>query len=84
MTLPPFPPQKVTTPRPLWVSEDVLIETFEPGESVSRYIRRPTPFNAEIVALGVDTYLGMLLKHNFVHTDLHPGVMSVMDRCEKC
>ena len=67
----------MTTPRPLWVSEDVLIETFEPGESVSRYIRRPTPFNAEIVALGVNTYLGMLLKHNFVHTDLHPGVMSV-------
>ena len=25
------------------------------------------------MALGVDTYLKMLLEDNFVHTDLHPG-----------
>lgn len=49
------------------------MESFEPGASVTHFIRRHTPFNAGIVALGVDTYLSMLLKHNFVHTDLHPG-----------
>ena len=64
---------QVTTPRPLWASRDVLVESFEPGASVAHFIRRRTPFNADIVALGVDTYLSMLLKHNFVHTDLHPG-----------
>jgi hypothetical protein len=28
---------------------------------------------AQVVALGVDAYLQMLLRDNFVHTDLHPG-----------
>jgi aarF domain-containing kinase len=27
----------------------------------------------QIAAVGVDTYLKMLLTDNFVHTDLHPG-----------
>lgn len=27
----------------------------------------------QVVALGVDAYLQMLLRDNFVHTDLHPG-----------
>ena len=31
------------------------------------------PLLLQIVALGVDTYLKMLLEDNFVHTDLHPG-----------
>ena len=31
------------------------------------------PLPLQIVALGVDTYLKMLLEDNFVHTDLHPG-----------
>ena len=46
------------------------------GRSVAFYTRRRTPINSEIVSLGVDTYLGMLLEHNFVHTDLHPGEFS--------
>ena len=40
---------------------------------MAKYIRQPAPFNTQIVALGVDTYLKMLLTDNFVHTDLHPG-----------
>ncbi len=40
---------------------------------MSKYIRERSPFNTRIVALGVDTYLKMLLEDNFVHTDLHPG-----------
>lgn len=27
----------------------------------------------QIAAVGVDTYLKMILTDNFVHTDLHPG-----------
>lgn len=65
----------VVVPRALpgYQSESVLIETFEAGRSVSHYIRTPGWMNTHIVALGVDTYLKMLLQDNFVHTDLHPG-----------
>ncbi len=33
---------------------------------MAKYIRQPSPYNTEIVALGVDTYLKMLLADNFV------------------
>ena len=63
----------ITTPRPLWASEAVLIESFERGESVSKYMGVRGPFNSEIVSLGVSCYLSMLLRDRFVHQDLHPG-----------
>ncbi|KAL0035601.1 hypothetical protein WJX79_001935 [Trebouxia sp. C0005] len=74
--------QSVTPPYPFPGCEtaEVLIETFEPGESVAKYIREPSPFNTQIVSLGVDTYLKMLLADNFVHTDLHPGNIMVRIR----
>ena len=34
----------------------------------------------QIVGLGVDAYLKMLLIDNFVHTDLHPGNIFVRSR----
>lgn len=40
----------VTQPEPLFATEAVLIETFEPGESVARYMGRTTPYNTAIVA----------------------------------
>lgn len=61
-------------------SASVLVETFERGSSVTRYMRAPAPFNPQIVALGVDAYLKMLLADNFVHTDLHPGNILVRVR----
>ena len=36
------------------------------GESVAKYIRHTSPYNTQIVALGIDTYLKMLLHDNFV------------------
>lgn len=54
------------------------------GESVQKYIRQPASFNTQIVALGVDTYLKMLLEDNFVHTDLHPGNILVRTRGVSC
>lgn len=47
---------------------------------MAKYIRARSPFNTRIVALGVDTYLKMLLQDNFVHTDLHPGNILVRAR----
>ena len=49
------------------------METFEPGQSVAHFLRHPHLRSGEVVALGVDAYLQMLLRDNFVHTDLHPG-----------
>ena len=47
---------------------------------MAKYIRSPQAINTQIVALGVDTYLKMLLADNFVHTDLHPGNILVRVR----
>lgn len=55
------------------VSESVLVESFEAGEAVSRYIEAPTPMNTSIVSAGVNLYLKMLLEEGFVHSDMHPG-----------
>ncbi|KAK9810979.1 hypothetical protein WJX73_003175 [Symbiochloris irregularis] len=74
--------ESVTPPFPLpgFETASVLVETFEPGHSVARFIANPAPCNTQIVALGVDAYLKMLLHDNFVHTDLHPGNILVRER----
>ena len=46
---------------------------------MSKYIGTRNERNTQIVALGVDAYLKMLLHDNFVHTDLHPG--NILVRC---
>lgn len=65
----------VTIPRPIpgLVSSTVLVESFEAGRGVAVFMKEPHAINTQIVALGVDAYLKMLLTDNFVHTDLHPG-----------
>tara|TARA_B110000977_G_C11039067_1_gene478195 strand:- start:756 stop:1814 length:1059 start_codon:yes stop_codon:yes gene_type:complete len=55
------------------VEEGVLCETFERGEALSSAIKRGCRDNTTTCALGVDTYLKMLLRDNFLHSDLHPG-----------
>uniref|UniRef100_A0A7S3XDK9 Protein kinase domain-containing protein n=1 Tax=Picocystis salinarum TaxID=88271 RepID=A0A7S3XDK9_9CHLO len=61
------------------ISPSVLVETFEEGRSVAGYMKAPSAANTQIVNLGIDTYLHMLLKDNFVHTDLHPGNIMVRE-----
>ncbi len=63
----------VTLPTPIAGYDDAegcLVESFERGESVAAYMRKSAPgaasFNPQIVALGVDAYLKMLLHDNFV------------------
>ena len=60
-------------PVPGLVTEGLLCETFERGDALSGAIRRGSPHNPATCALGVDTYLKMLLRDNFLHSDLHPG-----------
>lgn len=42
----------ITSPEPLepWITEAVLLESFEPGISVDRYIQEPAPFNTKVRA----------------------------------
>ena len=61
------------------VSESVIVESFESGENVSVYMRDQSPLNTQIVARAVDIYLKMLLKDNFVHSDVHPGERPLPD-----
>ena len=67
--------EQVLAPWPVvgLVEEGVLCETFERGEALSSAIRRGCEDNTTTCALGVDTYLKMLLRDNFLHSDLHPG-----------
>ena len=44
------------------VSPSVLVESFESGHSVAHFTKVRTPINTQIVSLGVDAYLAMLLK----------------------
>jgi len=63
----------VTVPKPILVKESILVETFEPGVSIQDYLSRPHPKNKRIAQIGIDAYMQMMLKDNFVHSDLHPG-----------
>ena len=65
---------------PLMAATLIALLAVPAGDSVAKYIRSPQAINTQIVALGVDTYLKMLLADNFVHTDLHPGNILVRVR----
>ena len=50
------------------------VESFEEGQLISRYVNSPSnPHNTKLAAIGLGSYLKMLLKDNFIHADLHPG-----------
>ena len=55
----------------------VLVETFEPGEHISRYVEgrgdRGDGHNTELARIGARAMLHMLIVDNLVHSDLHPG-----------
>lgn len=77
----------VTFPTPIILTESILVESFEYGESVAHYadslsgksvgdaaeaLKRSSLAHF-IVTTGEDTYLKMLLQDNLMHADLHPG-----------
>lgn len=67
----------VSFPKPLYplVHPAVLVETFEQGESVARFVERrgKNRLNSALASIGTHTLLKMLLVDNFIHADLHPG-----------
>ncbi|CAD7697705.1 unnamed protein product [Ostreobium quekettii] len=63
-------------PDPLhpFVTPSVLVETFEIGNGMSGYVHSPDGKDtATIAKIGLNMYLKMLIRDNFVHADLHPG-----------
>ncbi|KXZ42332.1 hypothetical protein GPECTOR_160g114 [Gonium pectorale] len=65
----------VRFPVPLYplVGSDVLVESYEEGDLISRYVRSPHRHNTMLAQTGVDVFLSMMLRDNFIHADLHPG-----------
>jgi len=70
----------VTFPKPCFVSQcgKILMESFEEGETLSRLLDSPTSMKdpkerRAIGAIGVQSFLKMVLLDNFCHSDLHPG-----------
>lgn len=71
----------VAFPRPLrpFVAPDVLVESFEEGKLISRYVRSKHRHNEVLAQTGVDIFLKMMLADNFIHADLHPGNILVKE-----
>ncbi|XP_074570315.1 uncharacterized protein LOC141826895 [Curcuma longa] len=75
----------VSFPQPLYplVHPSVLVETFEKGENVSRYIDDEYDGNSRIkqdlAHIGTHALLKMLLVDNFIHADMHPGNILVRE-----
>ncbi|TKY66729.1 serine/threonine-protein kinase abkC [Spatholobus suberectus] len=68
----------VSFPMPLYplVHPSVLVETYEPGESVLQYVDRlegHEHFKSALAHIGTHALLKMLLVDNFIHADMHPG-----------
>lgn len=68
----------VSFPKPLYplVHPSVLVETFEQGDSVARYIddEEGNPrIKRDLAHIGTYALLKMLLVDNFIHADMHPG-----------
>ncbi|KAF1890465.1 hypothetical protein Lal_00041206 [Lupinus albus] len=68
----------VSFPKPVYpfVHPAVLVETYEKGESVARYIgdlQGHDQTKSAIAHIGTHALLKMLLVDNFIHADMHPG-----------
>eukprot|EP00019_Armaparvus_languidus_P012693 CAMPEP_0168582150 /NCGR_PEP_ID=MMETSP0420-20121227/1814_1 /TAXON_ID=498008 /ORGANISM="Pessonella sp." /LENGTH=422 /DNA_ID=CAMNT_0008616589 /DNA_START=506 /DNA_END=1770 /DNA_ORIENTATION=- len=60
------------------ISNNVLVETYQQGIPLKKFLRSDDlsenhDLRGKIAKIGIDAYLRMLLIHNFVHADLHPG-----------
>jgi len=61
-------------------TKGVLVETFEYGQPLSTYLKSSDHDIEErqrLAHIGLRAYLTMLLVHNFIHADMHPGNLMV-------
>lgn len=74
----------VSFPKPLYplVHPAVLVETYEQGECVSRYVDElegHDRLKSALAHIGTHALLKMLLVDNFIHADMHPGNILVRE-----
>ncbi|GAV74441.1 ABC1 domain-containing protein [Cephalotus follicularis] len=68
----------VSFPKPLYplVHPAVLVETYEKGENVLRFVNElegHEEIKSALAHIGTHALLKMLLVDNFIHADMHPG-----------
>ncbi|XP_073390844.1 uncharacterized protein [Physcomitrium patens] len=67
----------VSFPTPIYpyVHPTVLVETYEEGLSVAKYVNSGplTKTHSQLANIGSSCLLKMMLQDNFIHGDLHPG-----------
>ncbi|KYR01542.1 putative protein serine/threonine kinase [Tieghemostelium lacteum] len=64
-------------PKPILSSQEVLVETYEPGVPIMNYIKSNNNYNPSLARIGLNAYMQMMLIDNFIHADLHPGNVMV-------
>lgn len=77
----------VKFPQPIWpyVRKEVLVETWEEGEPISKFISDQNQSNInvklkqQLAELGANVILKMIFNDNLVHSDLHPGNILVQN-----
>ena len=67
-------------PTPLYplVNEDVLVETFERGTGLEKFIgsandQGQLEYYKKLASVGTNAFLKMMIQDSYVHADLHPG-----------
>ncbi|KAL0074045.1 hypothetical protein F4703DRAFT_1893736 [Phycomyces blakesleeanus] len=80
---------RVEFPKPLlgFTTKDMLIEEYENGIPLSMFLENAAYakkmgeqvgiYDHKLADIGLDVFLHMLIFHNFVHADLHPGNIMV-------
>ncbi|KAJ3024287.1 hypothetical protein HKX48_003112 [Thoreauomyces humboldtii] len=64
--------------------KSVLIEEFQCAIPIRKFLDHGhTPYDHDLAQIGLDSFLRMLVIHNFVHADLHPGNIFVTFRRPK-
>lgn len=69
-------------------SNDVLMESLQHGIGLDELMSYTSPalraHSREIAKLGLRMFLTMMIDHNFIHSDLHPGNILVDIDCDAC
>lgn len=71
-----------------FVSEHVLVETFEEGEPMLKFTQAAASMNISqrirerLADIGIETVFKMVFADNFVHGDLHPGNLLVQNAAD--
>ncbi|KAI8821605.1 ABC1 family-domain-containing protein [Chytriomyces cf. hyalinus JEL632] len=67
-------PLPIAFPTPLIASRNVLVEEFCDGVGFRKIVEiGHCAFDEELVQIGLPAFVRMIMKHNFVHADLHAG-----------